>query len=43
MKTAVIGEDDAGLELVTYNTSLVALLNHDECRNRDKYNIKQRK
>ena len=26
MKTAVIGEDDAGI--VTYNTSLVALLNH---------------
>ncbi len=29
MKTAVIGEDDAGI--VTYNTSLVALLNHYGC------------
>lgn len=29
MKTAVIGEDDAGV--VTYNTSLVALLNHYGC------------
>ena len=29
MKTAVIGEDEAGI--VTYNTSLVALLNHYGC------------